>query len=79
MASNTYVQHYSDGSQKLVRRLTKQGRKAKTVDFVKVKVEIMTLPVTKDHAEAEARKYGMSLSAYGDLALSLFDLSKFSS
>lgn len=79
MASNTYIQHYADGTQKRVRRLVKQGRKPKPTDLVKIKVEGMVLPAVRDHAKAEARKYNMTLSSYIEMALSLLDISKFSS
>ena len=72
MASNLYT---VNGVR--YRRSQKQGRKTLPAELVKVKVEGMTLPATKSRIKAEARKHNMSLSAYVDLAVSLFDLSKF--
>lgn len=70
---------YTDVDGKLHRREYRAGRRALSPDLVKVKVEFMTLPATRERAAAEAQKYGLSLSAYCDLAVSLFDISKFSS
>lgn len=78
MASNIYTQHTVSGPIRM-RRSIRQGRPSLPADLVKVKVEAMVLPVTKARAVAEAKKYGMSLSAYIELAVSLFDMSKFSS
>ena len=76
MASNIYIQHTADGKSHLARRYITQGRKSLPVELVKVKAEAMMLPETKARAVAEAKKHSLSLSAYIDLAVSLFDISK---
>jgi hypothetical protein len=78
MSTTTYTQHTVSGPVQM-RRMTPQGRRALPAELVKVKVEAMILPAAKAQAQAEADKYGMSLSAYIATAVSLFDMSKFSS
>lgn len=78
MASNVYTCHTISGPVQM-RRADKQGRKRQPVELVKVKMAFRALPATKARVIAEAKKYGITPSQYMDLAVSLFDMSKFSS
>lgn len=78
MASNTYTQHYANGTKQLVRRSKKQGCKKKSPELVKIPLTVFVLPQTKNRLIELAKEHNMTLSAYGDLALSLFDINQFS-
>lgn len=79
MSANVFRQDTADGKSHLARRSTKQGRKPLPAELVRVKMSCRVYGSTKRRVETESQKYGMTPSAYADLALSLFDISKFSS
>ena len=71
---------YKDVDGKLHRwNHAKRGRKPQSPELVRVKMEFRTLPATKTRVIAEAKKHGVTPSRYIDLAVSLFDVSEFSS
>lgn len=78
MASNTYIQYFSDGTKKIYRRATKQGRKSLPSELVKVPVTIFVLPAEKEKIISKAKEINMSVSNYGEIALTLFDFKQFS-
>ena len=78
MAANTYTQYHADGTKKIYRRTVKQGRKSLPPELVKVPVTIFVLPVEKEKIESKAKEMNMSVSNYGEIALSLFDIKQFS-
>jgi hypothetical protein len=78
MAANTYTQDTVTGPVRM-QRAVRQGRKSMPRELVRVKADFMTLPATKARIEAEAKRRGMTFSAYCDLAVSLFDIEQFSS
>lgn len=78
MASNTYIQHFADGTKKVYKRTAKQGRKTLPPELVKVPVTIFVLPAEKEKIEARAKEMNMSISSYGEIALSLFNIKQFS-
>lgn len=78
MASNVYLQHYADGTSARRRRAVKQGRKPLPNELVKVPVTIFVLPKTKAEIKQKAKSLNMSVSAFGEAALVLFDISKYS-
>ena len=54
MASNVYVQHYVDGTQKRIRRLKKQGRKALPDEFRRPCRVIASVSITmRERLDAE--------------------------
>lgn len=73
MASNTY---FVNGTK--YRRSEKQGRKSLPSELVKIPVTIYVIPATKNKIEAKAKGANLSLSAYGEIAMTLFDIQQFS-
>lgn len=56
-----------------MRRSTPQGRTPNPPELVKIPLTIFVYPATKQKILKEANQANMSLSAYGELALVMFD------
>lgn len=74
MASNTYVQFYSDGTSKRVKRIKKQGRPKAPKELKKVPLNVTVDKSTKERVTLLAEKFGCSTSQYVDLVLSLYEV-----
>ena len=68
MASNTFRQHYADGSSGLMRRSTKQGRTALPESMKMLRINITMSREAKKIITIKAHKMGMSFSAYVELS-----------
>lgn len=74
MASRTVTRHYADRTTATFAR-SKQGRRSLPPGEAKVKFSARIHPLTEAHVLEQARRYGMSASAYADLALAAYEIS----
>lgn len=74
MSSSTVTRTFADGTTETFAR-PKQGRNKLPPGEAKVKFSARIHPLTEAHVLEQARRYGMSASAYADLALAAYEIS----
>lgn len=63
-----------DGKKATYTRKSTQGRKPSEVEFRKVKISARISPQSEARMKANAKKLGISSSAYIDIVLDLFEI-----
>jgi hypothetical protein len=72
MSANVYTQHFVDKPPELRRRRIRQGRTPKPEKLKMIRTNITTSREAKKVIKGKAKSFGMSFSAYVELACILY-------